>query len=67
MALYKDADGTVSRRSAVCPHLGCLVEWNPNDRTFDCPCHGSQFDAFGRLINGPAVADLEDLGCGKPK
>ncbi|CAI5986568.1 unnamed protein product [Closterium sp. NIES-65] len=47
--------------AATCPHMGCSVHWNPNDTTFDCPCHGSQFDHRGRCINGPAKADLAPL------
>lgn len=43
---------------AVCPHMGCIVKWNPIDHTFDCPCHGSKFDHYGRCINAPAKADL---------
>lgn len=42
----------------VCPHMGCIVKWNPIDHTFDCPCHGSKFDHYGRCINAPAKADL---------
>ncbi|KAG2484472.1 hypothetical protein HYH03_016706 [Edaphochlamys debaryana] len=61
-ALYRDPGGTLHRHSALCTHLGCCVEWNPLDKTFDCPCHGSQYDACGRCIHAPAVADLEDLG-----
>lgn len=64
-ALYRDQEGTLHRKSAVCTHLGCCVEWNQLDKSFDCPCHGSQFDSRGRCINAPAVADLEDLGSGK--
>ncbi|KAG2431267.1 hypothetical protein HYH02_013400 [Chlamydomonas schloesseri] len=62
VALYRDGEGRLHRRSAMCTHLGCCVEWNPLDSTFDCPCHGSQYDACGGCIHGPAVADLEDLG-----
>lgn len=61
VALYRDCDGTIHRKRAICTHLGCIVEWNPNDKTFDCPCHGSQFDAFGKCVNGPAVVDLADV------
>eukprot|EP00850_Spirogloea_muscicola_P004666 SM000020S06016 [mRNA] locus=s20:406024:409260:+ [translate_table: standard] len=61
VAVYKDKTGVVSRYTAVCPHLKCVVKWNPNDSTFDCPCHGSLFDTCGRLINGPAKADLAPL------
>ncbi|EFJ52294.1 hypothetical protein VOLCADRAFT_86574 [Volvox carteri f. nagariensis] len=61
-ALYRDPEGRLYVRSALCTHLGCCVEWNPLDRTFDCPCHGSQYDACGTCIHGPAVGDLEDLG-----
>ncbi|CAI5498826.1 unnamed protein product [Closterium sp. Naga37s-1] len=51
---------------AICPHLKCAVRWNPNDKTFDCPCHGSQFDTSGRVIQGPAKANLSPVsgdGC----
>ena len=37
------------------------VEWNPNEKTFDCPCHGSHFDRYGRVIQGPASTDLRSL------
>lgn len=39
-----------------CPHLGCRLEWNPEEESYDCPCHGSRFDREGRLIDGPAQA-----------
>lgn len=58
VAAYRDDDGTLHRRSAVCPHLGCIVAWNGVERTWDCPCHGSRFDPTGRVCNGPANHDL---------
>ncbi len=59
IAVYKDASGNVSECSAVCTHLYCIVDWNDTEKTWDCPCHGSRFDAYGKVINGPAIADLE--------
>lgn len=61
-ALYRDHDGTLYQHSATCPHLGCLVSWNADEKSWDCPCHGSRFDAYGRVVNGPAGRDLEPLG-----
>jgi len=58
IAVYKDEQGKVHERSAKCPHLGCVVHWNPAETTWDCPCHGSRFDAHGKVINGPANRDL---------
>jgi Rieske Fe-S protein len=58
IAAYRAPDGRLHERSAVCPHLACLVAWNSEEKTWDCPCHGSRFDAVGRVINGPANADL---------
>ena len=58
IACYRDHDGTVHRRSAICVHLGCVVAWNPSEKTWDCPCHGSRYDRFGSVFNGPANSDL---------
>jgi Rieske Fe-S protein len=58
LAVYRDAQGALSACSAVCPHAGCLVAWNNDARSWDCPCHGSRFDARGEVINGPAVTPL---------
>jgi len=41
-----------------CRHLGCALSWNEAERTWDCPCHGSRYDAAGRCIEGPSVKDL---------
>jgi glycine/D-amino acid oxidase-like deaminating enzyme/nitrite reductase/ring-hydroxylating ferredoxin subunit len=58
VAVYRDEEGTVHSVSAVCVHLGCIVNWNPAEKTWDCPCHGSRYDAMGVVINGPANSDL---------
>ncbi|OCR02792.1 (2Fe-2S)-binding protein [Oscillatoriales cyanobacterium USR001] len=42
----------------VCTHLGCTVEWKTERSRFECPCHGSQYDAQGRVIKGPAKRSL---------
>ena len=61
LAVYRDNDGACHERSAICPHLGGIVSWNEAEKTWDCPCHGSRFDAYGRVIAGPAVDDLKNL------
>ena len=58
LAIYRDDDGTIHSMSAVCVHLGCIVTWNAAEKTWDCPCHGSRYDAVGGVINGPANSDL---------
>ena len=60
-AVFRTEGGALVERSAVCPHLGCIVAWNNVEKTWDCPCHGSRFDNSGKVINGPANADLEDI------
>lgn len=61
VAVYRDEQGVIHARSAVCPHLGCIVDWNHAERTWDCPCHGSRFDCQGRVINGPANSGLAEV------
>jgi glycine/D-amino acid oxidase-like deaminating enzyme/nitrite reductase/ring-hydroxylating ferredoxin subunit len=61
IAVYRDDDGNIHERSAVCTHLYCIVDWNSGERTWDCPCHGSRFDPFGRVINGPAITPLAEM------
>jgi hypothetical protein len=61
VAVYKDFDGAVSERLAVCTHAGCVVHWNPFERCWDCPCHGSQFAPDGQVLNGPAVRPLAEV------
>lgn len=58
VALYRDANGQLHECSAVCPHLGGIVHWNGNEKMWECPVHGSRFDRFGKVVNGPAITDL---------
>lgn len=65
LAVYRDEDGALIARSAICTHVGCIVRWNANESSWDCPCHGSRFDVQGNVLNGPAraplaVAELEE-------
>ena len=61
VAVYRDESGGVHERSAICRHLGCVVNWNTLESTWDCPCHGSRYDAYGHVIQGPANSDLESV------
>lgn len=58
VAAFRDDSGTLHERSAVCTHLKCIVAWNSTEKTWDCPCHGSRFDPYGKVLNGPAMTDL---------
>lgn len=58
VACSRSGNGESHCVSAVCPHLGCLVDWNAAEQTWDCPCHGSRFRANGELLAGPAESGL---------
>ena len=63
IAAWRDMGGQLHLHSAVCPHLGCVVHWNPVEHSWDCPCHGSRFDARdGSVLNGPADRGLTGFG-----
>ncbi|MDX6604550.1 MAG: hypothetical protein QOF23_1059, partial [Solirubrobacterales bacterium] len=59
VAAYRDDDGALHAVSPVCTHLGCQVNWNRAERSWDCPCHGSRFGPDGTVLEGPAVRPLE--------
>lgn len=61
IGVYKDEKGHNHYVKPVCTHLGCMLEWNDADKTWDCPCHGSRFDRFGIAGDGPAIKNLENL------
>lgn len=52
--VYRDEGGELHKVSIKCPHLGCELAWNPEEKTWDCPCHGSRFDYNGNLMDDPA-------------
>jgi len=59
VAAFRDEDGALHAVSTLCTHLGCQVNWNSGDRSWDCPCHGSRFSPDGEILAGPAVRPLE--------
>lgn len=58
VAAYRDPAGRLHARSPTCTHMGCYVQWNPAEKSWDCPCHGSRFDIAGKVLQGPAVTGL---------
>ena len=61
VGVYKDAQGGLHGVKPVCTHMGCPVRWNPDERSWDCACHGSRFDIKGNVIGGPAMKPLKQV------
>lgn len=61
VGVYKDEENNLFVVSIRCPHLGCQLEWNPDEKSWDCPCHGSRFDYKGNILDNPAQTNLEDV------
>ncbi|GAB4466827.1 MAG: FAD-dependent oxidoreductase [Elainellaceae cyanobacterium] len=59
LAAYRDEAGQIHAVSPVCTHLGCIVNWNDAEKSWDCPCHGGRFGCDGKVLHGPPVQDLE--------
>ena len=58
VGVYRKGENEVYAVSVKCPHLGCELAWNPDELSWDCPCHGSRFTYKGELISGPAMKGL---------
>ncbi len=61
IAAYRDEQNNLHACTAVCPHLGAILQWNAEEKSFDCPAHGSRFTTEGKVINGPSTADLKKV------
>lgn len=61
VAAFRKSKDELVTLSPVCTHMGCIVDWNKKDKTWDCPCHGSRFEKDGKVKQGPAQRDLEKL------
>ena len=58
IAAYRDENGGIFALSPVCTHAGCIVNWNGEEKSWDCPCHGARYDIHGKVLTGPATIDL---------
>ena len=65
-AVYKDENGGVSVYNAHCTHMKCPLTYNADEKSFDCPCHGSRFGMDGEVLEGPALQPLEKRNTGEP-
>lgn len=61
IAAYKDAAGKLHGLNPVCTHAKCIVNWNQEEKSWDCPCHGARYDIDGKVLSGPARKDLEKI------
>lgn len=61
VAVYRDEGGGLHECSAVCTHMECIVRWNPVEKSWDCPCHGSRFSPEGEVLTGPASEPLKPV------
>ncbi len=61
IVVYRDDAGKLHERSAVCPHLRCIVSWNSTEHSWDWPCHGSRFGPSGKVLSGPVIGSLEKV------
>lgn len=62
VGVYRDENNGLFSVPTRCSHMGCQLSWNPEEKSWDCPCHGSRFDIRGEVINGPAIKPPGSLG-----
>ncbi len=63
--VYRDKENHLYIVDITCTHLGCELKFNKEEKTWDCPCHGSRFSYKGEVLNGPALKPLKFYGEGK--
>jgi Rieske Fe-S protein len=61
IAAYRDDAGTIHALNPVCTHAKCIVNWNSEEKSWDCPCHGARFNIHGQVLTGPATRDLPKI------
>lgn len=61
VAIYKDEKGKITALHPVCPHAGCIVQWNRAEKSWDCPCHGARYSTEGTLLTGPSTSGLKKI------
>lgn len=61
VAAYRDDDGTIHALNPVCTHAACIVKWNGQEKSWDCPCHGARYDIDGNVLTGPAIRNLSPV------
>ncbi|MDB5111279.1 MAG: dependent oxidoreductase [Mucilaginibacter sp.] len=61
IAAYRDKDGNLHALNPVCTHAKCIVNWNQEEKSWDCPCHGARYDINGIVLTGPADMDLQQI------
>ncbi len=59
--VLQSSPGVYYAFSAICTHLGCIVQWLPEQREFLCPCHAGRFSPDGRVLSGPPPRPLDSL------
>jgi glycine/D-amino acid oxidase-like deaminating enzyme/nitrite reductase/ring-hydroxylating ferredoxin subunit len=65
IAAYRDDKGEIFALNPVCTHAGCIVNWNGEEKSWDCPCHGARYDIHGQVLTGPATLELEQINLDK--